>query len=137
MANRKGGGLINRILMGSEKSEGYARATMPSNRWELFWDIFKGRFWKLVLINVLMLLFLLPLIGLFVLRYMRQKKEFNNVPVIMLTGNKEKATVVSCIQSGAQGYLTKPINAMSLILRVRQLLGVVPKEVFDEAEADA
>ena len=70
MANRKGGGLINRILMGSEKSEGYARATMPSNRWELFWDIFKGRFWKLVLINVLMLLFLLPLIGLFVLRYM-------------------------------------------------------------------
>jgi putative two-component system response regulator len=75
--------------------------------------------------------------GLFVLRYMRQKKEFNNVPVIMLTGNKEKSTVVSCIQSGAQGYLTKPVNAMSLVLRVRQLLGIVPKEVLDEAEADA
>ncbi|MCR5345530.1 MAG: response regulator [Lachnospiraceae bacterium] len=75
--------------------------------------------------------------GLYVLRYMRQKKEFNNVPVIMLTGNKEKTTVVSCIQAGAQGYLTKPINAMSLILRVRQLLGIVPKEIFDEAEFDA
>ena len=70
MANRKGGGLINRILMGSEKSEGYARATMPSNRWELFWDIFKGRFWKLVLINILILLFCLPLIALFVMRYL-------------------------------------------------------------------
>lgn len=70
MATKKGGGIINRILMGSEKSEGYARATMPSNRWELFWDIFKGRFWKLVIINILMLLFMLPLIAVFVLRYM-------------------------------------------------------------------
>ena len=70
--------------------------------------------------------------GLFVLRHMRQRKEFNNVPVIMLTGNKDKETVVSCIQSGAQGYLTKPVNAISLILRVRQLLGIVPKEQIEE-----
>lgn len=70
MANKKIGGLINRILMGSEKSEGYARASLPSNRWELFWDIFKGRFWKLVIINLLVLLFFLPLIALFVLKSM-------------------------------------------------------------------
>lgn len=74
--------------------------------------------------------------GLFVLRYMRQKKEFNNVPVIMLTGNKEKATVVSCIQSGAQGYLTKPINSLSLVLRVRQLLGIVPKDIYDDEDVE-
>ena len=61
-------GLINRLIMGSEKSEGYARSTLPSNRWELFWDIFKGRFWKLVLINLLVLMFCLPLIALFVFR---------------------------------------------------------------------
>lgn len=65
MAAKKKGGLINRILMGSEKSEGYARASLPSNRWELFWDIFKGRFWKLVVINLLVLLFCLPAIALF------------------------------------------------------------------------
>lgn len=58
---KKSGGLINRLLMGSEKSEGYARASLPSNRWELFWDIFKGRFWKLVIINLLVLLFFIPL----------------------------------------------------------------------------
>ena len=61
MANRKVGGLINRLLVGSEKSEGYARSTLPSNRWELFWDILKGRFWKLVIINLLTLLFFIPL----------------------------------------------------------------------------
>ena len=71
MAQKKkqGGGLINRLIMGKEKSEGYARASLPSNRWELFWDIFKGRFWKIVIINLLILLFCIPLIGLLFLRY--------------------------------------------------------------------
>ena len=68
MAKRKTGGLINRILVGKEKSEGYARSTLPSNRWELFWDIFKGRFWKLFGINLLTILFFLPLIALLVFR---------------------------------------------------------------------
>lgn len=61
MANNKKRGLIDRLLMGSEKSEGYARASLPSNRWELFWDILKGRFWKLVIINLLVLVFFIPL----------------------------------------------------------------------------
>lgn len=64
MAYKKGG-LVERLLLGKEKSEGYARASLPSNRWELFWDIFKGRFWKLVLINLLVLLFFIPLLALF------------------------------------------------------------------------
>lgn len=64
----KTGGLINRLLLGKEKSEGYARASLPSNRWELFWDILKGRFWKLVIINLLVLLFFIPL---FLLLFMR------------------------------------------------------------------
>ena len=69
MAKKKRG-LIDRLVMGSEKSEGYARASLPSNRWELFWDIFKGRFGKLFIINLLVILFCLPTIVLFILRYM-------------------------------------------------------------------
>ena len=61
MAAKKRRGLVDRLLLGSEKSEGYARSTLPSNRWELFWDIFKGRFWKLVIINLLVLIFFIPL----------------------------------------------------------------------------
>ena len=66
---KKNGGLINRLIMGKEKSEGYARASLPSNRWELFWDIFKGRFGKLVTINLLMLVFFIPLFLLLFVRY--------------------------------------------------------------------
>jgi len=68
MAKKKGG-LIQRLIIGSEKSEGYARASLPSNRWELFWDILKGRFGKLIIVNLLMLLFFIPLVALLFLHY--------------------------------------------------------------------
>ena len=60
MAQQKKG-LIARFLEGKERSEEYARSTLPTNRWQLFWDIFKGNFGKLVKINLLMLLFFIPL----------------------------------------------------------------------------
>ena len=63
------GKLINRLIMGSEKSEDFARSTLPSNRWELFWDIVKGSFGKLVLANLLILLFFIPLLLIFYFRY--------------------------------------------------------------------
>ena len=69
MAKGNKRGLFDRLMMGSEKSEGFARASLPSNRWELFWDIFKGRFGKLIIINLLVLLFCLPLIAVLLFRY--------------------------------------------------------------------
>ena len=53
MAQQKKG-LIARILEGKEKSEEYARSTLPTNRWQLFWDIFKGNFGKIVKVIVLL-----------------------------------------------------------------------------------
>ncbi len=61
-------GLITRLLEGKERSEEYARSTLPTNRWQLFWDIFKGNFGKIVKVNLLTLLFFLPTIALFVAR---------------------------------------------------------------------
>ena len=69
MAKKKKRSLVDRLMMGAEKSEGYARASLPSNRWELFWDIFKGRFGKIIVVNLLVLLFCLPLILIFLFRY--------------------------------------------------------------------
>ena len=58
-------GFIARMLEGKERDEDYARSTLPTNRWALFWDIFKGRFSKIVIVNLLMLVFCLPLIVLY------------------------------------------------------------------------
>ena len=60
MAQQKRG-LITRLLEGKERSEEYARSTLPTNRWQLFWDIFKGNFGKIVKLNLLILLFFIPL----------------------------------------------------------------------------
>ncbi len=66
MAQQKKG-LITRLLEGKERSEEYARSTLPTNRWQLFWDIFKGNFWKIVKANLLTLIFFLPMIALIVI----------------------------------------------------------------------
>ena len=55
--------LITRLIEGKEKSEEYARSTLPTNRWQLFWDIFKGNFGKMVKVNLLTLIFFIPLIA--------------------------------------------------------------------------
>lgn len=59
-------GLFSRIMEGKEKNEEYARSTLPTNRWQLFWDIMKGRIGKVVIINLLVLVFFLPMIALMV-----------------------------------------------------------------------
>lgn len=68
MAKKKG--FISRLIEGPERAEGYARSTLPGNRWELGWDIFKTNMSKLIGLNLLMLLFFLPLLVVFLLRYL-------------------------------------------------------------------
>jgi uncharacterized membrane protein YesL len=69
MAQQKKG-LITRLLEGKEKSEDYARSTLPTNRWQLFWDVFKGNFSKIVKVNLLILLFFLPLLAFIIVNNM-------------------------------------------------------------------
>ncbi len=68
MAQKKG--FIARLIEGPERAEGYARSTLPGNRWELGWDIFKTNMSKLVGLNLLMLLFFLPVFALVLFRYL-------------------------------------------------------------------
>ncbi len=65
MAQQKKG-FISRLLEGKEKSEEYARSTLPTNRWQLFWDVFKGSFRKILKVNLLIILFFIPLMAVFV-----------------------------------------------------------------------
>lgn len=69
MAKKKG--FIARMIEGPERSEEYARSTMPGNRWELGWGIVRDNFGKLFGLNLLMLLFFVPLFLLIFLRYVQ------------------------------------------------------------------
>ena len=70
MADREHKGIVARWLEGKERDEDYARSTLPTNRWALFWDILKGRFGRLMLTNLLMLVTFLPLIAVIVIRFL-------------------------------------------------------------------
>lgn len=63
-------GLITRIIEGPERSETYARSTLPTNRWELGWDVFKTNMGKMFGLNLLTMLFLIPALLLVLMRYM-------------------------------------------------------------------
>ena len=65
MAQQKKG-FIARMLEGKERSEEYARTTLPTNRWQLFFDIFKGNFGKIVKVNLLTLLFCVPMLAVII-----------------------------------------------------------------------
>ncbi len=70
MAKKKG--LISRLIEGPERSETYAASTLPSNRWELGWDVFKTNKGKMVGLNLLTLVFFLPFFFLLFLRYVNK-----------------------------------------------------------------
>ena len=70
MAKQKKG-FIARMIEGPERAEGYARSTLPGNRWELGWDVFKTNTGKLVGLNLLTFLFFIPLFAIVFLRYMQ------------------------------------------------------------------
>ena len=70
MATKKKG-FIARMIEGPERSDTYARSTLPGNRWELGWDIFKTNLGKLVGVNLLMILFALPVIFIILMRYLQ------------------------------------------------------------------
>ncbi|MBR1868130.1 MAG: hypothetical protein IJ800_06110 [Clostridia bacterium] len=78
MAKKKG--LIARLIDGPERSETYARSTLPTNRWELGWDVFKNNLGKLFGLNWLTLLFFIPLIAIFLLRYLMQTYQISVYP---------------------------------------------------------
>lgn len=66
MASTQKKGLITRLLEGKERDEDYARSTLPTNRWQLFFDIFKGNFGKIVKANLLTVLFFIPLFAVII-----------------------------------------------------------------------
>ena len=68
MAKKKG--FMSKLIEGPERSENYARSTLPSNRWQLGWDIMKNNFSKIVILNLIMLVFALPVVALMIWRSM-------------------------------------------------------------------
>jgi DNA-binding response OmpR family regulator len=60
--------------------------------------------------------------GFQALRVLREKPETRGLPVILLTAKKEDADVTKGWATGADLYLTKPIDTEELLLAVKRML---------------
>jgi len=85
----------------------------------------------LVLLDVVM-----PgLSGLQVLRRLRADARFAMLPIVLVTALDPDVERINGLESGADDFITKPINGAELLARVRSLVRV--KYLFDRVEAQA
>jgi two-component system alkaline phosphatase synthesis response regulator PhoP len=64
--------------------------------------------------------------GLEALATLKSTIETASIPILLLTGDARKNTVVRGIKLGANDYMAKPIDPLTLEERVAQLLGEAP-----------
>jgi two-component system OmpR family response regulator len=62
--------------------------------------------------------------GFHVLTCLRQNKALNHVPIVMLTGQATREAVLKGMSGGADGYVTKPFEAETLMRAVRTVAGI-------------
>ena len=60
--------------------------------------------------------------GIETLARIREYSDYARVPVIFNTGLCDKNTVLRCVQSGAAGYLVKPIKKEALLEKINEVI---------------
>ncbi len=72
---------------------------------------------KLVLLDVM-----LPFIdGFELIEQIRALREWEDVPIVMLTSKTQERNVVRALEAGADDYIVKPFQPQELIARVKRL----------------
>lgn len=61
--------------------------------------------------------------GIEATRRLKGVAQFAEIPVVMITGNSEKAVVVDSIKDGAASFIVKPLDPDRLISKIKGLLG--------------
>lgn len=66
--------------------------------------------------------------GFEVCRILKQDPRYRDIPIVMVTALNEAADVERAQESGADHFLSKPVNKLELLDRVRELLGLDDSE---------
>lgn len=74
--------------------------------------------------------------GFAILLTLRQHPAFKAVPIIMLTGKTTREAVIKGLANGADGYITKPFEADTLMRAVRLVVGLPEAPAAPEKPGD-
>lgn len=108
---------VQRILEFNLRNEGYQLTTFDNGR--DCWDHLRnGSDPDVVVLDVKM-----PgMTGFEVLRHIRDRDGFRQLPVIMLTSRDREEDVVTGFESGADHYVSKPFSPRELASRIERVL---------------
>ena len=74
--------------------------------------------------DVVLLDLMMPKVsGFDILKMMRDHKALTHIPVVILTSSDDSETKLKALQLGAMDFLSKPVDASELALRLRNTLG--------------
>lgn len=59
--------------------------------------------------------------GIEVLTAIRKLDQLKNIPVIMVTGEVDRAAVIEFVKAGVNGYIIKPMTAESLMANINKI----------------
>ncbi len=57
------------------------------------------------------------------------RKLYQDLPIIILTGDKSKESIVSCLNAGADDYITKPFDSEEFLARINARLRIASDRV--------
>ena len=60
--------------------------------------------------------------GTMLIRHLRAKPGWKNVPVLMLTAQSSEEDIAQAIDAGASDYMLKPFEPMGLIRRIQRIM---------------
>ena len=69
--------------------------------------------------------------GINLLTVLRDSETTKNIPFLMVTAREDMPSVMSALESGVTGYLTKPFENQIVIDRITQMLGMASKRIED------
>lgn len=56
-----------------------------------------------------------------------QIRSMNDTPIVIVTGNTDEQSLVTCLDAGADDYVTKPFRTAELVARVRTVMRRSPR----------
>lgn len=87
-------------------------------------------------IDIILLDIVMPVMdGMMVLKKIREQKEYQDIPVLFLTGDAHRARVIESFQIGSQGYILKPVAKDDLLQRIEE--GIGKREILIQKRLEA
>jgi CheY-like chemotaxis protein len=104
---------LNRDMLSRRLAkEGHAVAVAADGKKAL--EMVRAGEFDLVLLDIMMP----EMDGFQVLEHLKGDRTLSHIPVVMISASEETASVVRCIELGAEDYLPKPFNPVILKARV-------------------